>query len=346
MNKKPVKILLIILLIILFKSYSINAQEITSELKEKIAFIEKVGKFGESVLGIKPNNMYSNFTGSVDNNKTTYLLYWCPKTTIHRNRDNMGALWGDKIKTKDGFILNMSRRREPDEKHSAFIPWEMTQKEVQAFKSALLEKFDIFEREIIAHSSIKELTPAFLEMEMHKQVELVFHEGIHNMIDNLNLKELDNLNIFEEAIATIVGLKGTLLFLSNEVGIESKEYKKAKTRNRKYIKQVILINKIYKRLSDLYSSPRRKKEKLKLRELVLEKMNTPSMKQILGIEKPRTRKAWEIFHETKVNNAYIAYYHTYTAHAPLVMKVWDKINNPKKFIELIKKPLLLQKKKQ
>jgi len=326
----------IILLLPIFLPISFSLAFCSGEIPDveaQIAFVKEAKQFGENILGIKPNKLFEVYSENLQE-KTIYVLYWFPRYKIPQDKKDLFRLWGEKIYEGDDFWINLkiTNNDSLDKKYS--------KKMLEFFKTKLLEdKMDIFEREYTVSSQTKEITPLFLSFSQVDQAMLIFHEGFHNMVDNIEFNKLRSLDILEEAIASIIGFQGAILFTSQKFGISSPQYLEALKIFERSKQKADFINIITAILNGIYQSDFiSNEEKQKMIERLMAEIACCDKEYKEWREAPLNK--WDRIPPPEIPNPLFFIYHsTYTKYFPLIAAVYEKINNPKEFIELVVKKM-------
>lgn len=161
------------------------------------------------------------YTCYQESNIKIFSLNWAPKNLLTTSRDLMG--WA--IAEYDP-ISNTYQNIQLSNFGSDVIIYinEATNQDLNNFLNYLEESgFEYVSRLEVTWSSKTILTPLFFAQPVEKQVELFIHEGIHNIINNMGLVNLQNKAEIEEAFATVAGYEISIDFFNKQQEYELEE---------------------------------------------------------------------------------------------------------------------------
>ena len=258
----------------------LESPSVDSSAKEKIRFIQEVKRFGEQELGLKKTRNY-----------TTYFEVKGP------------ILHAVTACEKDSFTLRT---------WSFPIVGEVTYKGFFKREEALLEKrslegegLDTFVQPVGAYSTLGWLRdPIFSSMLKRSHAalaNLILHEMTHATIYFKG--ETD----FNEEVATFIGNRGAIAFLSRKYGADSEEVRRAIEMQEDDLLFSRWIDHCYERLSTLYARELPREEKLRQREEIFRSLKE-EFEETQGRFKTDSYKGLE---KLDLNNATLMAYRRY-----------------------------------
>ena len=258
----------------------LEAPSVDSTVKEKIRFIQEVKGYGEERLGLKKTKNY-----------TTYLEVKGPIlhviTACEKDRFNLRT-WSFPIAgevTYKGFF---------------------TEGDAEGERHSLEGKgLDTFVQPVSAYSTLGWLRdPIYSSMPARSHAtlaNLILHEMTHATI---YFKGGTDIN---EQVATFVGNRGAIAFLSDRYGPDSEEVREAIAMQEDDLLFSRWIDRACERLSSLYSREVPREEKLREREKIFRSLEE-DFKEIQGQFKT---SAYQDLEKINLNNAILMAYRQY-----------------------------------
>lgn len=276
-----------------------------AEYAEQIALLERVREFGQRI-DIWPNEMYRCFTERTGQQRWVLSFHWASKASLawDRNQNTIGTIFASGTENADGFKFDTVLFR--DIGGTAWVNIEAASglEDFDAFlKHVLQEGFDTYWRWSRVWSSLTDLDNAFLRQSAAEQTELMLHEGTHDAIMRRGLVNIHNDASLEEAVASIWGIRGTMRFFrENKMGTE---YDIVRTKYAWMVERAEFVNGLHERLTVLYNSG-----------------DIAGAKDLFAsaVEEGREYFGYDV----TINNASVAYLHTYTALLPYATTVWEE----------------------
>lgn len=273
-----------------FSFYTCKA-DINKDLIEKMELVAAVKKYAQEQLGFKQTDNYREYKNNKDEKPVThYRLYVTPRWDIPNE-------WGSSYH----YILDNGRHEIRIRKPTILKSTVDDLLDEKAYYEA--RGHDVYWRSYTSFGGGCNLAPEFFEQEILQQIEDVFHEDFHVIIDEKKLN-----NKIEESMATVFGKVATIEFAKKHLGED--EYDRAKERLEwrvEYTKEMLgCMNK----LRELY------KKGLSLDEMLEEK------KEIIEAAK------------YKINNASLWDEMPYVTHFLLAYKVYEKHPDLKELVKI------------
>ncbi|MCX8117607.1 MAG: aminopeptidase [Desulfobacterota bacterium] len=261
----------------------LEEEGLDEEARGKVLLIQEVKRFGERRLGLKETGNYTKFFEA--RGPILFLLTASEKDRLH-----------------------------PHSWHFPIIG-RVTYKSIFTLKAALKEKrllegrgLDAYLQAAAAYSTLGWLKdPIFSTMltwDVPTLVNVILHEMVHATI---YFKGETDLN---EKIATFIANQGTLQFLSERYGPDSREVSLALQYQEDDLLFSRWVEKAYRELSEFYAQPLSREEKLKGREEIFERLREQFV-QLLGQFKTDCYRGFE---KTEFNNAVILAHRRYVGH--------------------------------
>ncbi len=284
----------------------LSDETVADETKKKIHFIQEVKRYGEERLGLRRTGNY-----------TKYLEIYRP------------VLYMITASQKDRF-----------EFHSWSFPiiGRVTYKSFFTLADVLKEEerlrrkdYDTYVLQAAAYSTLGWLKdPIFSTMLRWDEATLanvILHEMVHA---TLFFKDATDLN---EQLATFIGNKGAIHFLTEKYGSDSKEVTLAMAYQQDDLLFAKWIDEAYKRLSEFYQQPLTREEKLKGREEIFQ-----SLRGAFREAKDRFQTdCYKGFDERKLNNAVLLAHRTYLQHLDRFEALYEKLGRDlRKVVEYFK----------
>ena len=255
-------------------------EEVDDKTKEKIHFIQEVKRFGEERLGLRRTNSYSKFfeiKGPV-----LYVITASEKDRLqlyHWNFPIIGRVTYKSFFTRDGAL-----------KEKAWLE--------QKGLDTLIQRAGTYStlgwlRDPIFSTMLKWNEAAL--------ANLILHEMAHATV------YFKGQTDFNEQMATFIGNRGAIDFLTEKYGSGSKEVIEAIHAQEDDLIFSRWIDQAYQRLSKLYAEGISRDEKLRGREEVFQSIKE-EFKEIKGQLKTDCYKDFE---KVELNNAVLLAYHRY-----------------------------------
>ena len=255
-------------------------ERLNGDAKEKIRFIQEVKRFGEEKLDLRR-------TGS-------YLKYFEAKDPILHV-----------ISASEKDCLQLYHWDFPITGRVTYKSF-FTKEDVLKEKNFLAAKgYDTFVQEAGAYSTLgwlkDPILSSMLEWDHAPLANLILHEMTHGTI------YIKGHTDFNEQAATFVGNQGSINFLTEKYGANSKQVAFAKQLQEDDLLFGHWIDQACRRLSDFYEKDVSKEEKVKAREAIFQ-----SMKEEFRGVKPRLQTdTYSTFDRVPLNNAVLLAYHRY-----------------------------------
>ncbi len=267
---------------------------ISQKVKKKILLVMEVKQFAIKELGLKYSKSYSSFV----NIKNPYVAY------------NLSASRKDKLKPVLwkfpvigvvpylGFFQLADARIERDH----------------------LDKrgYDTLLRGVPAYSTLGFFGDPLLSTMLHYPdpvlIEIIIHEMTHETIF------IKNYVKFNEALATFIGKKGSLLFIKKKYGVNSKWIPYMDGLNQDAILFSQFMEKMIKHLQKFYSQQIPVNEKISQRDMIFKKYQKYFQVNI----KPQLKtNAYKDFYRIRLNNAIVLSFRRYYED----LKIFENIYN-------------------
>lgn len=281
-------------------------QEIDSELKEKIRFVQEVKRFGEDRLGLKKTYNYTKFYET--EGPVLYVVTASEKDRLKLNIWNFPII--GKVTYKSFFKLKDALKEE---------------------EKLRKKGLDTFIQGVCAYSTLgwfrDPIFSSLLKLDESILANVILHEMVHNTIYFKGETE------FNEQIATFIGNRGTIEFLIEKYGKNSEKVFLAKNYQEDDYLFSKWINEICKELSEFYDQPISRDEKLRRREEIFHSIKE-KFKEIKIKLKTETYKN---FDHLNLNNAVLLAYQRYILHLGQLEIIYEYLGRDlKKFIQFLK----------
>jgi len=291
---------------------SISVQEILmeevleDEAKEKIRFMLEVKRYGEERLGLKRTGNYTKYFEV--NRPVLHVITGAEKDRLELHH------WNFPI------IGNVT--------YKSFFTPEGVQREKRILEG---KGYDTYLQQAAAYSTLGWLKdPIFstmLKWDKPTLANITLHEMAHTTI---YFKDETDLN---EQLATFIGNQGAINFLSEKYGPGSREVALAIDYQKDDLLFAKWIEEAYRRLSEFYSQPISKEEKLKGREEIFGSIQEKFVK-LQGQFKTDCYKGFE---KTKLNNAVLMAHRRYLYRPDRFEALYEKLGRDlKKVVEFFK----------
>ena len=252
----------------------------SAQAKEKVLFIQEVKRYGEEKLGLKRTKNY-----------TTFLEVKGPILYV------ISASERDRLKPYSWSFPVIGRVT-----YKSFF----TREEAVNEKTILDSRgYDTYTQRAGAYSTLGWLKDPILssmvEWDHASLANLILHEMTHATV------YIKGDTAFNEQVATFIGNQGSINFLTEKYGAESKEVAYAKRLQEDDLLFGRWIDQACRRLTDFYEKDIPKEEKVKGREAIFQ-----SMKEEFKEFKPRLQtETYSHFERVNLNNAVLLAYHRY-----------------------------------
>lgn len=255
-------------------------EAIEEEGKRRIRFIQEVKRYGEERLGLKKTGSYTKYFEM--RRPILFLLTASEKDRLHLHSWKFPIL--GKVTYKSFFTLEGALKE----------------------KKTLEEKgFETYLQQAAAYSTLGWLKdPIFSTMltwDESTLANIILHEMTHATI---YFKGETDLN---EQLATFIGNQGSIRFLTEKYGSDSKEVALARAYQEDELRFAKWIEEAYRRLSDFYSQPISREEKLKGREAIFESIR----ERFITIQEEFKTDCYKGFERKKFNNAVLMAHRRY-----------------------------------
>lgn len=251
-----------------------------AEAKEKIRFIQEVKRYGEKRLGLTATNNYTTFV----ENKGPILYV-------------ISASEKDRLKPYSWSFPVIGQVA-----YKSFFTREDAVNERTVLDS---RGYDTFTQRAGAYSTLgwlkDPILSSMLEWDHAPLANLILHEMTHSTI------YIKGHTDFNEQAATFIGNQGSIHFLTERFGADSKEVVFARQLQEDDLLFGRWIDQACRRLTDFYEKDIPKAEKVKGREAIFQSIK----EEFKGI-KPRLRTdTYSNFDRIPLNNAVLLAYHRY-----------------------------------
>ena len=254
--------------------------QVSSEIKAKIRFIQDVKQYGEETLGLKKTKNYSKFyetRGSI-----LYVVTACEKDRL-RLRTWEFPLIGEV--TYKGFFSQEDALREGGDLGR--------------------RDYDTYVQAAAAYSTLGWLNdPIFSSMIQSNPValaNLILHEMTHATL------YFKGKTDFNEQVATFIGNRGAIEFLTERYGRDSREVAEAIQLQQDDLFFSRWVDQTCRRLSEFYASDISREEKLRGREVLFQSMKKEFSEMKAGLK----TEVYKGFDRIELNNAVLLAYHRY-----------------------------------
>ncbi len=292
--------------------HSVPVEEILKDentrapLKEKIGFIQEVKDYGEKKLGLRKTKSYSTFFE--DKGPILYVVTACEKDRLQPYTWNFpitGRVTYKSFFTKEGVL-----------------------KEKQFLENKGL---DTFVQQAAAYSTLGRLKdPIFASMMKWDRVilaNLILHETSHATI------YLKGETDFNEQLATFIGNRGTIEFLTEKYGMGSKEVGEAIDIQEDDRLFSGWIGQVFQRLSAYYGKEIPREEKLRGREEIFRSVR----EEFKEIRVQFKTDCYKNFNGLDLNNAVLWAYRRYIHRLEKFETIYERLGrNLGKVVELFK----------
>ncbi|MGQ9645139.1 MAG: aminopeptidase [Thermodesulfobacteriota bacterium] len=261
----------------------LRSEEADPLTKERIRFIQEVKRYGEERLGLKKTKNYSTFFEARD--PVLYVITASEKDRLHPYSWDFPIV--GKVTYKSFFRIEEAMREK------RLLDW---------------MGYDTFLQPVAAYSTLGWLRdPIFSTMlEWNESIlaQVILHEMVHVTV---YYKDETDLN---EQIATFVGNRGAIDFLTERYGPGSKEVALAIASQEDDLLISRWIDRTCQRLSDFYEQPISRDEKLRKRDEIfrLVKQEFSDISGQLRID------CYKRFETIELNNAVLLAYRRYVHH--------------------------------
>lgn len=269
---------------------------LSSADQEKLKLILEIRDFSSKALGLTPDGSYLEYVdlSKLRRDAVAYNLVVCPKDRLEPHT------WWFPFIGRIGYLGFFDREY-------AFE----TKKEYEE------EGYDTYLRAVSAYSTLGWFDdPIFSSMLSFRQdqlANLIIHELTHATI----YKSGDTL--FNEGIATFIGNKGSIAFMVQKYGEQSKQRRDALDAQHDDLLFSKYIEKAKKRLDQFYSQPLTKEEKVERREKEFHLLRNDFIKLKAAFK----TKDYEGFERIIFNNAVFAGLEQYYGDLSLYEKIWE-----------------------
>ena len=279
---------------------------VSSEIKAKIRFIQDVKRYGEETLGLKKTKNYSRFYET--RGPILYVVTACEKDRL-RLRTWEFPLVGEI--TYKGFFSKEEAFKERDDLSR--------------------QDQDTYVQAVAAYSTLGWLNdPIFSSMIQSNPValaNLVLHEMTHATLYFRGRTD------FNEQVATFIGNRGAIEFLTGRYGRDSGEVTDAIHIQRDDLVFSRWIDHTCRHLSEFYASEISREEKLKGREVLFQSMK----KEFNEIKAGLKTEAYKGFDRIELNNAVLLAYHRYVHRLEMYDLLYERLENDlRQVVEFLK----------
>lgn len=265
-------------------------KDIDEETANKLEEIKLMARWGEEMLNLPVSDNFIVYDTSFE---TGHVIYYSDRLRLPKDYFNMIG---------KGFN---------------------TEKEaLEAKKELEAQGYDVFYRVMEASSNSPIISKMLLESKLPRKIETVLHENMHDYLHHSMNEEFFPLD-FDEAFACVVGDYGSLEYIIEKYGKNSKEHEDTLKIVNKYIEHANIIIEYYNRLDSIFKSKLTDQEKLEQKEKLMDEL----------VEK---RSALLEKKAEKLNNPGLAAYMTYSRYIPLVKKAYEKAGSTKELIKVSK----------
>lgn len=291
---------------------SVPVQEVLDEgfleeaSRQKIELIQAVKHFGEERLGLKRTGNYTKYFDT--DRPVLYLLTASEKDRLRLYHWDFPII--GRVTYKSIFTLKEAKKEKADLERKGL---------------------DTYLQQAAAYSTLGWLKdPIFssmLEWDEPTLVNVILHEMVHATI---YFKGETALN---EQLATFIGNQGTLLFLTEKYGSDSKEVAFAMAYQEDELLFARWIDEAYRTLSEFYDRPISREEKLIGREEVFKSLQDRFI-EMQGSFKTGCYKGFE---RMKLNNAVLMAHRTYLSRMDRFEALYERLGRDlKKVVEFFK----------
>ena len=280
--------------------------QVSSEIKAKIRFIQDVKHYGEETLGLKKTKSYSRFYET--RGPILYIVTACEKDRL-RLRSWEFPLVGEV--TYKGFFSKEEALRERDDLSR--------------------QDHDTYVQAAAAYSTLGWMNdPIFSSMTQSNPVtlaNLVLHEMTHATL------YVRGKTDFNEQVATFIGNRGAIEYLTQKYGRNSREVTDAIDIQQDDLIFSRWVDQSCRRLSEFYSSEISREEKLQGREVLFQSIKEEFNEIKAGL---RT-EAYKGFDRIELNNAVFLAYHRYVHRLETYDLLYERLGNDlRRVVEFLK----------
>jgi predicted aminopeptidase len=270
--------------------------QVSSEIKAKIRFIQDVKHYGEETLGLKKTKSYSRFYET--RGPILYIVTACEKDRL-RLRSWEFPLVGEV--TYKGFFSKEEALRERDDLSR--------------------QDHDTYVQAAAAYSTLGWMNdPIFSSMTQSNPValaNLVLHEMTHATL------YVRGKTDFNEQVATFIGNRGAIEYLTQKYGRNSREVTDAIDIQQDDLIFSRWVDLTCRRLSEFYASDISREEKLKGREVLFQ-----SVKEDFNeIRAELKTEVYQGFDRIELNNAVLLAYHRYVHRLETYDLLYERLGN-------------------
>jgi predicted aminopeptidase len=258
----------------------LNDDRVASNVKEKILFIQEVKRYGEENLGLRKTSSYSSFfevKGPI-----LYVITACEKDRLELfswNFPLVGRMTYRGFFTKEDAL---------DER-----------------RSLEAKEFDTFVQPVAAYSTLgwmqDPIFSSMMKMSRAALANLILHEMTHATI------YVKGNTDFNEQVATFVGNRGAIAFLTERDGPMSKEVLEAIHFQEDDLIFSEWVAQACGRLSHLYNREISRQEKISEREEIFRRLR----EDFRDVKSQFKTKTYEDFDKIKLNNAVLLAHRRY-----------------------------------
>jgi predicted aminopeptidase len=270
--------------------------QVSSEIKEKIRFIQDVKRYGEETLGLKKTKNYSRFYET--HGPILYIVTACEKDRLRLRTWEFPLVGGVTYK---GFFSKEEALRERDDLSR--------------------QDHDTYVQAATAYSTLGWLNdPIFSSMVQSNPValaNLILHEMTHATLYFRGKTD------FNEQVATFIGNRGAIEFLAETYGRDSREVTDAIDIQRDDLVFSRWIDQSCRRLSEFYQSEISREEKLKGREVLFQSIKEEFHEVSAGLK----TEAYKGFDRIELNNAVLLAYHRYVHRIETYDLLYERLGN-------------------
>jgi len=270
--------------------------QVSSEIKAKIRFIQDVKHYGEETLGLKKTKSYSRFYET--RGPILYIVTACEKDRL-RLRSWEFPLVGEV--TYKGFFSKEEALRERDDLSR--------------------QDHDTYVQAAAAYSTLGWMNdPIFSSMTQSNPValaNLVLHEMTHATL------YVRGKTDFNEQVATFIGNRGAIEYLTQKYGRNSREVTDAIDIQQDDLIFSRWVDLTCRRLSEFYASDISREEKLKGREVLFQSVK----EEFNEIRAELKTEVYQGFDRIELNNAVLLAYHRYVHRLETYDLLYERLGN-------------------
>ena len=280
--------------------------QVSSEIKAKIRFIQDVKRYGEETLGLKKTKSYSRFYET--RGPILYIVTACEKDRLQLRTWEF-PLVGEV--TYKGFFSKEEALRERDD---------LSRQDDDTYVQAAAAYSTLGWLNDPIFSSMIQSNPGAL-------ANLILHEMTHATL-YFRGKTDDN-----EQVATFIGNRGAIEFLTGRYGCHSREVTDAIHIQRDDLVFSRWIDQTCRRLSEFYASEISREEKLKGREVLFQSMKEEFNEIKAGLK----TEVYKGFDRIELNNAVLLAYHRYVHRLEIYDFLYERLGNDlRQVVEFLK----------